>query len=420
MQANTSDMVATFHRVNSMSGVLGSLQRPVSFPPLAATMPLVIRPEFRIDINGGTPWNTQRDVRIQRRVDGGTKHRYFPDPRTGRPTIDLQLRTRRKNGFEPDQMMDEFAQHTISRLCRNVNRSMEGVMNQLNSYNGPWDIDERPTTREKKKLMALQAEVGVEAADTMSVKDRLFNVDQILRGMDSGEEQRKLNKLAQAAELDRQKDAKLDAQLERKNKEVIMWSPPPNRKKSRLLGKLDKHRRLAQKEHETELRKLHVARFGPPPETSFIHINMSPELIADQDPLIRAAKTAKDMCRHQVMAHRRQLELKHAQKVQREEMARENMAKAKAAEDKHNDLLEDIRKRRIRGAQRLWNPMILLAPRTELALKMMLQSRRWRDRERSEVGAAIKIQRMVDKKILSRERYRKIRNGMVKLKWVCQ
>ena len=131
-------------------------------------------------------------------------------------------------------------------------------MNQLNSYNGPWDIDERPTTREKKKLLALQAEVGVEAADTLSVKDRLFNVDQILRGMDSGEEQRKLNKLAQAAELDRQKDAKLDAQLERKNKEVIMWSPPPNRKKSRLLSKLDKHRRLAQKEHETELRKLHV------------------------------------------------------------------------------------------------------------------------------------------------------------------
>ena len=86
-------------------------------PPLAASFP---GPELRDKcwslISGGTPWATQRDVRIQKRATSCTQHRHFALPRTGRETVDLQLHSRRTNGFEPEQQMVRKQSHNRSSL----------------------------------------------------------------------------------------------------------------------------------------------------------------------------------------------------------------------------------------------------------------------------------------------------------------
>ena len=82
-------------------------------PPLAASFP---GPELRDKcwslIAGGTPWATQRDVRIQKQATSCTQHRHFALPRTGRETVDLQLHSRRTNGFEPEQPMVRKQSHS--------------------------------------------------------------------------------------------------------------------------------------------------------------------------------------------------------------------------------------------------------------------------------------------------------------------
>lgn len=375
-------------------------------------------------IDGGTPWNTQRDVRLKRRVEASGKHRYLPDPRTGRETVDLQLRSRRAPGCNGDQMMDEFAQHTISKLCRDVNRSMEGVMNQLKNYTGSWDpATDKATLKRTSSLKQALADES-EHEDVRTVQDCLFNVDRILQSVDDAANQIKLQKKARENQAEKVKDALLDAKLkalEKKKQGVIMWTPSPNRRQQQLISEIDKLRRYTSANHKTILRRMQREKCSiPPGEQDFMKMNRSSKFLADQDPLIRAAKSAQQMCRNQVRAHQKHTKLENERLLKVEEMDRLQQARIEAADKRHAASLEDIQKRKIRGAQSLWGPLCMLGPMAKLMLSKMLRARKWRDRRNKEVQSAMVIQRFVNLKIIIPERARKIRNGMKKLKWVLQ
>ena len=157
-----------------------------------------------------------------------------------------------------------------------ISRSMEGVMNQLKQYEGPWDLGQRKAedqARRKAKRGKTNTKELKKAADEEkqqqrddALKDVSFaalmrSAEAILAGADTGEEQRKLNKKAREAEADRQKDAAADAKRLQRQKAAdgpIMWTPKPNKRRSGIIRMLDKQRDLSPSKHSAQLRQLNA------------------------------------------------------------------------------------------------------------------------------------------------------------------
>jgi len=145
---------------------------------------------------------------------------------------------------------------------------MEGVMNQLSQYNGPWELAASDNTCNKPKSKFQGQQAPDELLQDVSVDDgavaeRIGEVRKILLEMDAAENQRKLARRDELEKREQQLEAKMQQQRnqeKRMQQAQIVWTPQPPRRLTELLSKVDRRRKLEPEDHQAAIRQLHAVR----------------------------------------------------------------------------------------------------------------------------------------------------------------